>query len=83
MNDKTGIFTSHAVLQKIHSRKSAFIPYIYIYIYIYIINKIILLIQNHRISIRRHRVFMHPRYVLFISDAACRQSIPDTTWETI
>ncbi len=79
MNDKTGIFTSHAVLQKIHSRKSAFIPYIYIYI----INKIILLIQNHRISIRRHRVFMHPRYVLFISDAACRQSIPDTTWETI
>lgn len=79
MNDKAGIFTSHAVLQKIHSRKFAFISYIYIYI----INKFVLLIQNHRISIRRHRVFMHPRYVPFISDAACKQSIPDTTWETI
>lgn len=79
MNDKTGIFTSHAVLQKIHSRKSAFMPYIYIYI----INKLVLLIQNYRIFIRRHRVFMHSRHVLFISDAACRQSIPDTTWKTI
>lgn len=70
MNDKAGIFTFHAVLQKIHSRKSVFIPYIYI------INKLVLLIQNYRISIRRHRVLMHSRYVLFISDAACRQSIP-------
>lgn len=29
MNDKAGIFTFYAVLQKIHSRKSVFIPYIY------------------------------------------------------